>query len=47
MRLRVAIPAKEAKVLHDKLKALFDDVEVEDWEQGDLEIVICFCNWSL
>ncbi|KAH7731282.1 shwachman-Bodian-Diamond syndrome [Aphelenchoides avenae] len=39
MRLRVAIPAKEAKMLHDKLKALFSDVEVEDWEKGDLEIV--------
>jgi hypothetical protein len=39
MRIRVSVPAKNAKNIHPKLKAFFDTVEVEDWEKGDLEMV--------
>ena len=39
MRIRVSIPAKNAKNIHDRLKSLFTSVEVEDWEKGDLSIV--------
>jgi ribosome maturation protein SDO1 len=39
MRIRVSLPAKNAKSIHIKLKAFFDSVEVEDWEKGDLEMV--------
>lgn len=39
MRIRVSVPAKNAKTIHAKLKAFFDTVEVEDWEKGDLEMV--------
>jgi ribosome maturation protein SDO1 len=40
MRIRVSIPAKNAKVVHEKLKTFFDTVEVEDWEKGDLQMVL-------
>lgn len=39
MRVRVSIPHKEAKAMHDKLKQMFKTIEVEDWEAGDLEMV--------
>lgn len=39
MRVRVSIPHKEAKIVHDRLKSLFKTIEVEDWEAGDLEMV--------
>ncbi|KAL3090167.1 hypothetical protein niasHS_006619 [Heterodera schachtii] len=39
MRIRVSVPAKNAKMLHPKLKAFFDTTEVEDWDKGDLEMV--------
>lgn len=39
MRLRISVEAKEAKRAHDRLKALFSNIEVEDWDQGNLEIV--------
>uniref|UniRef100_F1LGY0 Ribosome maturation protein SBDS n=1 Tax=Ascaris suum TaxID=6253 RepID=F1LGY0_ASCSU len=39
MRLRISVEAKEAKRVHDRLKALFSSIEVEDWDQGNLEIV--------
>lgn len=39
MRIRVAIPAKEAKALHSRVKGLFESVEVEDWDEGALDIV--------
>uniref|UniRef100_A0A914HB71 Ribosome maturation protein SBDS n=1 Tax=Globodera rostochiensis TaxID=31243 RepID=A0A914HB71_GLORO len=39
MRIRVSVPGKNAKMLHSKLKAYFDTVEVEDWDKGDLEMV--------
>lgn len=41
MRLRVSIEAKEAKRMHDRLKAMFTKIEVEDWERGNLEMVKC------
>lgn len=39
MRVRVSLPHKEAKACHAKLKETFEAVEVEDWEEGNLEIV--------
>lgn len=39
MRLRVSVEAKEAKRVHDRLKGMFTKIEVEDWDQGNLEIV--------
>ncbi|MFH4976108.1 hypothetical protein AB6A40_002817 [Gnathostoma spinigerum] len=39
MRVRVAVEAKEAKHMHDRLKNLFSSVEVEDWDKGSLEMV--------
>ncbi len=42
MKVSVSIPAKEAKLVHDKIKALFASVEVEDWEKGDLEMASAF-----
>jgi ribosome maturation protein SDO1 len=39
MRIRVAIPHKEAKALHSRVKGLFKSVEVENWEEGALDIV--------
>lgn len=39
MRIRVAVPAKNAKNIHAKLKSFFDALEIEDWEKGDLEMV--------
>lgn len=39
MKIRVAIPTKEAKSVHTKLKTLFSDVEVDDWQDGSLEMV--------
>lgn len=40
MRIRVSVDSKDAKNTHDKLKTLFDVIEVEDWEKGDLQMVI-------
>lgn len=45
MRVRLSIPHKDAKRIHDKLKAMFKSIEVEDWEAGDLEMVILF--WEI
>ena len=39
MRLRLIIPSKEAKRVHEKLKASISSVESEDWQGGDLEMV--------
>lgn len=39
MRLRLIIPSKEAKHVHEKLKASISSVESEDWQGGDLEMV--------
>lgn len=39
MRIRVSVDSKDAKNTHDKLKTLFDVIEVEDWEKGDLQMV--------
>uniref|UniRef100_A0A8R1EA89 Ribosome maturation protein SBDS n=1 Tax=Caenorhabditis japonica TaxID=281687 RepID=A0A8R1EA89_CAEJA len=39
MKIRVAIPTKEAKTVHQKLKALFNEVEVDDWAEEGLEMV--------
>ncbi|CAP33508.1 Protein CBG15250 [Caenorhabditis briggsae] len=39
MKIRVAIPTKEAKAVHSKLKALFNEVEQDDWQDGSLEMV--------
>ncbi|KAM3723332.1 Ribosome maturation protein SBDS [Dirofilaria immitis] len=39
MRLRVSVEAKEAKRIHDRLKGMFTKIEVEDWDQGSLEMV--------
>ncbi|CAD5216743.1 unnamed protein product [Bursaphelenchus okinawaensis] len=39
MRVRVCIKHKEAKNAHSKLKQMFGKVEVEDWEDGNLEMV--------
>lgn len=40
MRLRIFIPSKEAKRVHEKLKANISIVESEDWPGGDLEMVL-------
>jgi ribosome maturation protein SDO1 len=39
MRVRVSIGHKNAKNMHNTLKDFFDTVEVEDFEQGNLEMV--------
>ena len=39
MRLRIAIPSKDAKSLHTRIKNLFESVEVENWEEGAFDIV--------
>ena len=39
MRLRLIIPSKEAKRVHEKLKPSISSVESEDWQGGDLEMV--------
>ncbi|KAI1721341.1 shwachman-Bodian-Diamond syndrome (SBDS) protein [Ditylenchus destructor] len=39
MRIRVSIGAKDAKNCHDRMKALFETVEVENWEKGALDMV--------
>uniref|UniRef100_A0AC34RSG1 Ribosome maturation protein SBDS n=1 Tax=Panagrolaimus sp. JU765 TaxID=591449 RepID=A0AC34RSG1_9BILA len=39
MRLRIGIPSKEAKSLHNRVKSLFESVEVENWDEGSLEMV--------
>jgi len=39
MRIRVSVPSKDSKGLHERLKHLFDTVEVEDWEKGHLEMI--------
>ncbi|KAK6739638.1 hypothetical protein RB195_008249 [Necator americanus] len=39
MRIRVSMPSHEAKITHNRLKALFTEVEMEDWAEGGLEIV--------
>lgn len=38
MRVRVSVGAKEAKANHEKLKALYSEVELEDWDEGALEM---------
>uniref|UniRef100_A0A183DVI9 SBDS_C domain-containing protein n=1 Tax=Gongylonema pulchrum TaxID=637853 RepID=A0A183DVI9_9BILA len=45
MRLRVAVEAKEAKHMHDRLKSLFKCIEVEDWDRGNLEMVGLWLNF--
>uniref|UniRef100_A0A7E4USX8 Ribosome maturation protein SBDS n=1 Tax=Panagrellus redivivus TaxID=6233 RepID=A0A7E4USX8_PANRE len=39
MRLRIAIPSEKAKALQTKVKGLFESIEVEDWDEGSLDIV--------
>lgn len=39
MRLRLIVPSREAKRVHEKLKASISAVESEDWQGGDLEMV--------
>ncbi|WKY00370.1 hypothetical protein Q1695_014878 [Nippostrongylus brasiliensis] len=39
MRIRVAMPSHEAKITHSRLKALFSELEMEDWAEGGLEMV--------
>ncbi|KAK6057597.1 rRNA metabolism protein, SBDS family [Cooperia oncophora] len=39
MRIRIAMPSHEAKITHSRLKALFSDLELEDWAEGGLEMV--------
>uniref|UniRef100_A0A915EEL6 Ribosome maturation protein SBDS n=1 Tax=Ditylenchus dipsaci TaxID=166011 RepID=A0A915EEL6_9BILA len=39
MRVRISVPAKDAKNIHERVKSLFEAVEVEDWEKGALEMV--------
>lgn len=40
MRVRISLPAKEAKQIKDKLETLFQEIEVEDWSEGALELVV-------
>lgn len=39
MRIRVSMPSHEAKITHSRLKALFSELEMEDWAEGGLEMV--------
>ncbi|CAB3401974.1 unnamed protein product [Caenorhabditis bovis] len=39
MRIRVAMPTKEAKQAHAKLKQNFSEIEVDDWAETGLEMV--------
>jgi len=39
MRLAVSLPSKDAKRLHDKLKAMVAVMEEENWQGGDLHVV--------
>lgn len=39
MRLRLIIPSREAKRVHEKLRPSISVVESEDWQGGDLEMV--------
>jgi len=39
MRVRISLPAKEAKQVKEKLEALIQEIEVEDWAEGALELV--------
>uniref|UniRef100_A0A0N5BTA0 Ribosome maturation protein SBDS n=1 Tax=Strongyloides papillosus TaxID=174720 RepID=A0A0N5BTA0_STREA len=41
MRIRCAVPAKDAKKHHKHIKEMFGTIEMEDWEEGtgNLEIV--------
>jgi len=39
MRLRLIVPSREAKRVHEKLKPSISVVESEDWQGGDLEMV--------
>lgn len=39
MRLRLIIPSREAKKVHEKLRPHISTVESEDWQGGDLEMV--------
>lgn len=43
MRIRVSIQHKDAKTAQKTLKELFEKVEVEDWEDGNLEMVRKHC----
>ncbi|PIO52462.1 SBDS protein, partial [Teladorsagia circumcincta] len=38
MRIRIAMPSHEAKITHSRLKALFSELELEDWAEGGLEM---------
>lgn len=40
MRLRLIVPSREAKRVHEKLKPSISMVESEDWQGGDLEMVM-------
>ncbi|CAI4230717.1 unnamed protein product [Auanema sp. JU1783] len=39
MRIRVSLPPKEGKILRSKFKALFSELEVEDFSETGLEMV--------
>ncbi|CAJ0949912.1 unnamed protein product, partial [Mesorhabditis belari] len=39
IRLRVAVATKEARNLQGKLKLLFDEIEVENWDEQGLELI--------
>ncbi|CAJ0581589.1 unnamed protein product, partial [Mesorhabditis spiculigera] len=39
MKLRVACPAKEGRALIGRMKPLFNEVEVENWDEQGLEMV--------
>jgi hypothetical protein len=39
MRVRISVGHKNAKNMHNTLKALVDTVEVDDWEEGNLQMV--------
>lgn len=39
MRIRVHVPTKEARAVQTKLKAAFNEVEVENWDEEGLELV--------
>lgn len=39
MRIRISMPSHEAKITHGRLKALFSELEMEDWAEGGLEMV--------
>ncbi|EYB91297.1 hypothetical protein Y032_0207g2014 [Ancylostoma ceylanicum] len=46
MRIRVSMPSHEAKLTHNRLKALFAEVEMEDWAEGGLEMKGAWPDYS-